>query len=87
MISAVPLWERNEGELVASDFDGFSEAEFVQPERENRFDFFYERTGVIFLTMGFLLSYMDAAKGERRLNGAANRGKFELTSGESKSEY
>ena len=45
--------ERNEGEPVAfGNFDGFSEAEFVQPERKDGFDFFYEEDGSDFLDHG-----------------------------------
>jgi len=52
----------------------FSEAEFVQPERENRFDFFYEEDWSDFFDHGdFLHSYMDASQGIKALNGAANR--------------
>jgi len=69
--------ERNEGELVAfGNFDGFSEAEFVQPEREDGFDFFYEEDWSDFLDHGdFLLSDMDVGQGIKALNEDPKRSK------------
>jgi hypothetical protein len=45
--------ERNESEFVAfGDFDGFGEAELVQPEGEDGLDFLDEEDGGDFLDHG-----------------------------------